>query len=97
MPGVSAWCSLIGGLFPMTALAITRAPKKTYPGSLAPYRKFEPTMGTVQPTRQRPTGDSYGSRAGGIGRQPCLPLPLKALEETDRQELAKLLHEWQLA
>ncbi|MDN6320330.1 MAG: dihydrodipicolinate synthase family protein [Marinobacter sp.] len=92
--GCEAWYSVIGGLFPKTALAITRA---------AQAGDTQEAMGLSE--RLQPLWSLFGQHGGslrvvataaelrGLVEHPSLPLPLKALEGTSRQQLAVLLDE----
>ena len=95
--GCEAWYSVIGGLFPKTALTITRA-------SLAGDAQEALRLSE----RLDPLWAMFGQHGGslrvvataaelmGLVTSSCLPLPLKALEGTDRQKLARLLNGLQL-
>ncbi|RTR02989.1 dihydrodipicolinate synthase family protein [Halomonas nitroreducens] len=97
--GCEAWYSVIGGLFPRTALAITRA-------ALA----GDAQAATRLSERLQPLWALFGQHGGslrvvaaaaelrGLVEHPTLPLPLKALDgAADRQRLAVLLDELELA
>lgn len=92
LSGCQVWYSVIGGLFPKTALAITRA-------------AMAGDVGTAQQltARLQPLWDLFAQHGGslrviataaellGLVRSPCLPLPLQALDGEDRVWLAALL------
>lgn len=96
--GCEAWYSVIGGLFPEAALAITRA---------AQVGDAEQAMRLS--ARLQPLWDLFTQQGGslrvvaaaaelkGLVEAPCLPLPLKALEGDARKQLATLLDELELA
>ena len=90
--GCDAWYSVLGGLFPHTALAITRAAQR----------------GDAQEANQllerlRPLWDLIAQQGGslrvvaaaaellGLAKSPCLPLPLKAIGGGDREHLAEVI------
>ena len=92
--GCDAWYSVIGGLFPHAALAITRAVQAGEAGKAAQLSQ-----------RLQPLWDLFGKYGGslrvmataaeilGLATSPGLPLPLKALDEADRACLASLMDE----
>ncbi|GEN23690.1 dihydrodipicolinate synthase family protein [Halomonas cupida] len=96
--GCEAWYSVIGGLFPEAALAITRAAQAGDVG-----------QATRLSARLQPLWDLFTQQGGslrvvaaaaelkGLVETPCLPLPLKALEGDARQQLSALLDELELA
>ncbi len=95
--GCEAWYSAIGGLFPETALAITRA-----------AQAGDAQEATRLSERLKPLWALFGQYGSlrvvaaaaelrGRVEQPCLPLPLKALGGAGRQQLAALLDELELA
>ncbi|GHB14091.1 dihydrodipicolinate synthase family protein [Modicisalibacter luteus] len=96
--GCEAWYSVIGGLFPKTALAITRA-----------AQAGDTQEATRLSERLQPLWALFGQHGGslrvvaaaaelqGLIEHPSLPLPLKALEGSGRQRLAVLLDELELA
>ncbi|HET8791983.1 MAG TPA: dihydrodipicolinate synthase family protein [Modicisalibacter sp.] len=96
--GCEAWYSVIGGLFPKTALAITRA-----------AQAGDAQEATRLSERLQPLWALFGQHGGslrvvaaaaelrGLVEHPTLPLPLKALEGASRQRLAVLLDELELA
>lgn len=96
--GCEAWYSVIGGLFPEAALAITRA-----------AQAGDAEQATRLSARLQPLWDLFTQQGGslrvvaaaaelkGLVEGPCLPLPLKALEGDARNQLATLLDELELA
>ncbi len=96
--GCEAWYSVIGGLFPQTALAITRA---SLAGDTQEALRLSERLSPLWALFSQHGGSlrvvATAAELMGLATSPCLPLPLKALEGTDRQELARLLDELQLA
>jgi len=96
--GCEAWYSVIGGLFPKTALAITRA---------AQAGNAEEAMRLSE--RLKPLWALFGQYGGslrvvaaaaelqGLVKQPCLPLPLNAANDMARAQLVDLIKELDLA
>lgn len=96
--GCEAWYSVIGGLFPRTTLAIARA-----------AQAGDAEQATRLSERLRPYWDLIAKHGGslrvtasaldilGLVSGACLPLPLKALPDADRAELAKLIDTLELA
>ncbi|CAM3965062.1 dihydrodipicolinate synthase family protein [Vreelandella rituensis] len=92
--GCDAWYSVIGGLFPATALAITRAAQA---GEGIQAQRLSDQL--------RPLWELFSKHGGSLRvvasaaellrlvDAPCLPLPLKALEDEDRRMLATVLDE----
>lgn len=96
--GCDAWYSVIGGVFPATALAITRA--ATAGNEQEATRLSE---------RLQPLWELFSEYGGslrvvataaelqGLVEHPCLPRPLKALSGEGRRRLAKLIDELDLS
>ncbi len=95
--GCEIWYSVIGGLFPETALAITRAAREgnqqeaiRLSEQLAPlwalFRQYGGSLRVI----------ATAAELLGLVRAPCLPLPLRALAGNERQQLASLLAELKL-
>ncbi|MEZ9233004.1 dihydrodipicolinate synthase family protein [Vibrio amylolyticus] len=92
--GCDAWYSVIGGLYPKTALAITRA-----------AQSGDAQQALHLSERLQPLWDQYGKNNGSLRviasaaelenltDTPSLPLPLRTLEGENRQQLAKFLSE----
>jgi 4-hydroxy-tetrahydrodipicolinate synthase len=90
--GCEAWYSVIGGLFPQTALAITRAAQA---GNISAAAELS--------NRLQPLWDLFTQYGGslrvmatacellGLATGPSLPLPLQTLEGPDRAHLASLM------
>lgn len=94
--GCDAWYSVIGGLFPKTALAITRA-----------ARAGQAQQASDLSEHLRPIWTLFGRYGGqrviaaaaelmGLVEAPCLLLPVKPLSGADRNQLAQLLTELKL-
>lgn len=90
--GCEAWYSVIGGLFPETALAITRAARAGRGDeALRLSQRLEPLW-----TLFRRHGGSLrvvatAAELLGLNEPPSLPLPLRPLEGPERQALAAVL------
>ncbi len=90
--GCDAWYSVLGGLFPHTALTITHAAQRG--DSQEASQLLE---------RLRPLWDLIAKQGGSLrvvaaaaellrlAKSPCLPLPLKAIGGADREHLAELI------
>jgi 4-hydroxy-tetrahydrodipicolinate synthase len=95
--GCDAWYSVIGGLFPETALAITRAAQageeieaQRLSEQLRPlWKLFSQHGGSLRVV-------ASAAELLGLAEAPCLPLPLKALAGEDRRMLATVLDELKL-
>lgn len=96
--GCDTWYSVIGGVFPITALEITRAAQA---GNVEEAIRFSERL---QPVWELFT--EYGgslrvvAAAAELQRfveRPCLPLPLKALSGEGRRRLGKLIGELNLS
>jgi 4-hydroxy-tetrahydrodipicolinate synthase len=96
--GCDAWYSVIGGVFPATALAITRAAQA---GNAQEATRLSERL---QPLWQ--LFSEYGgslrvvaaaAELRGLVERPCLPLPLKALSGAGRHRLAGLIDELELS
>jgi 4-hydroxy-tetrahydrodipicolinate synthase len=94
--GCDAWYSVIGGLLPDLAVAITRAAQA---GNWQEAARLSEKL--------RPIWTLFGNHGSlrvvaamaellNLVSRPCLPLPLKALEGDDRQIVATLLKELEL-
>ncbi|PSJ47704.1 dihydrodipicolinate synthase family protein [Zobellella endophytica] len=91
--GCEAWYSVTGGLFPQTALAITRAARSgdahralQLSGRLQPMWELFRQYGSLRVT-------ATAAELLGLAEAPSLPLPLKTLAGSDRQRLAEWLAE----
>ncbi|MBS9405367.1 dihydrodipicolinate synthase family protein [Halomonas sp. TRM85114] len=95
--GCEAWYSVIGGLFPQTALAITRASQAgNTQEALRLSKSLNPLWALFSQHRGSLRVVATAAELKGLAASPCLPLPLKALEGTDRQALARQLDKLQL-
>jgi len=96
--GCEAWYSVIGGLFPKTALAITRA-----------AQAGNGEEATRLSERLKPLWALFGQYGGslrvvaaaaelqGLVKQPCLPLPLNAANDLARTQIVELIRELDLS
>lgn len=95
--GCEAWYSVIGGLFPTTALAITRASQA---GGAQEALRLSEYLNPLWTLFSQYGGSlrvvATAAELMGLVTAPCLPLPLKGLEGESRQKLARLLDELQL-
>lgn len=95
--GCDAWYSVIAGVFPVTALTITRAAKT---GDVQEATRLSERL---QPLWE--LFSEYGSlrvmaaaaELLALVEHPCLPLPLKCLSGEGRQRLAKLIDALELS
>jgi len=90
--GCEVWYSVIGGIFPQTALAIARA-----------AQAGDAAKAAALSARLQPLWELFGKYNGslrviaaaaglmGLAQQPCLPLPLQAISGADREYLASLI------
>ncbi|WP_288130432.1 dihydrodipicolinate synthase family protein [Microbulbifer sp.] len=96
--GCEAWYSVIGGLFPKTALAITRAAQA---GDMKAATRLSERLQPLWALFDQHGGSlrvvAAAAELQGVVEHPSLPLPLKALDGTGRQQLAVLLDELELA
>lgn len=91
LAGCDAWYSVVGGLFPHAALAIARAAQD---GDADKAIRLSDELGALWSLFSR-----YGSlrviataaEILGVVSQPCLPPPLKTLDDQVRTELAMVL------
>lgn len=95
--GCDAWYSVIGGLFPKVALAMTRSARSgdaadaaRQSDRLAPLWELFARYGSLRVT-------AAAAALSGLISEPCLPLPVKALQGDDRQRLRAMLDALQLA
>ena len=95
--GCEAWYSAIGGLFPRTALAITRAAQAGNAGEAARLSgQLEPLWilfgqhGSLRVV-------AAAAELRGLAANPSLPLPLHALTGPARAQLAEVLDKLELA
>ncbi|OJA05174.1 dihydrodipicolinate synthase family protein [Halomonas sp. QHL1] len=90
--GCDVWYSVIGGLYPKAALAITRA------AQAGDAQRARALSGTLEPlwALYREYGGSLRVAATiaeitGRVSQPCLPLPLKTLQGDERKRVAAVI------
>ncbi|MCS4505545.1 dihydrodipicolinate synthase family protein [Arhodomonas aquaeolei] len=92
--GCNAWYSVIGGLFPQTALAITRAWQA---GDTQEALRFSERLNPLWALFSQHGGSlrvvATAAELMGLATSPCLPLPLKGLGREGREKLARLLNE----
>lgn len=90
--GCDAWYSVIGGTFPQTALALTRAARAGHAG---PASDLSDTLEPLWTLFRRHGSLRVISAAAshlGLVREPNLPRPLRALDPAARQEVARVLN-----
>jgi 4-hydroxy-tetrahydrodipicolinate synthase len=90
--GCDAWYSVIGGLFPRTALAITRAAQggDTSEASRLSQR-LEPLWEAFNQYGGSLRVVATAAEVLGLAHHPSLPLPLKGLDDSGRKQLARIL------
>ncbi|NYS59617.1 dihydrodipicolinate synthase family protein [Vreelandella salicampi] len=95
--GCDAWYSVLGGLFPETALAITRAAQAGEPDKAqainceleslwALYRDYGGSLRVI----------ATMAEITGRVSHPCLPLPLKTLQGSARERVVKVIEQLSL-
>jgi len=96
--GCDAWYSVIGGLFPETALAITRTAQA---GRAEEALRLSQRLESLWALFRQHGGSlrvvATAAELSSLAESPSLPLPLKTLEGRERQALAALLEELALA
>jgi len=96
--GCDAWYSVIGGLWPQTTLAITRA---ALAGQAAQALELSHRLAPLWSWFQQKGGSlrsvATAAELMGLARSPCLPLPLHTLQGADRAAFAALLQTLDLA
>ncbi|WP_299313195.1 dihydrodipicolinate synthase family protein [uncultured Halomonas sp.] len=96
--GCDAWHSVIGGLFPETALAITRTAQA---GRAEEALRLSQRLESLWALFRQHGGSlrvvATAAELSSLAESPSLPLPLKTLEGRERQALAALLEELALA
>lgn len=96
--GCEAWYSVIGGLFPKTALAITRAAQAGDRQEAARLSaRLQPLWALFSQYGGSLRVIATAAELCGLVTHPSLPLPLKALSGTRRQQLNELLGELELS
>lgn len=95
--GCEAWYSVIGGLFPQTALAITHAARA---GDTREALRLSERLNPLWTLFSQHGGSlrvvATAAELVGLAESPCLPAPLKVLQGAEREQLATLLDELQL-
>jgi 4-hydroxy-tetrahydrodipicolinate synthase len=88
--GFDVWYSVVGGLFPQTALAIARSKESAQSERLEPLWELFRRYGSLR---------VIAAAAEMIGKvaAPALPFPLQALQGEPREALAKLFVSLDLA
>lgn len=90
--GCDAWYSVIGGLFPETALAITRAARAgRQQEATALSQRLEPLWALFRQHGGSLRVVATAAELLGLAKTPSLPLPLRTLEGPERQQLATVL------
>lgn len=95
--GCDAWYSVIGGVFPDTALAITRAAEA---GNAKEATRLSERLQPLWALFSEYGGSlrvvAAAAELQGLVEHPCLPLPLKAISGEGRLRLAKLIKDLEL-
>ncbi|MCS4292206.1 4-hydroxy-tetrahydrodipicolinate synthase [Comamonas sp. BIGb0152] len=96
--GCDAWYSVIGGLWPQTTLAITRAALAgDTEQALALSNRLAPLWSWFQQKGGSLRSVATAAELMGLAHSPCLPLPLHTLQGAGREALAALLKTLDLA
>lgn len=96
--GCEAWYSVIGGLFPETALAITRAAQAGHAQEAQRLsERLEPLWALFDEVGGSLHVVATAAELLGHVSHPSLPLPLQTLDGSGRQRLAAILDELALA
>ncbi|WP_394681616.1 dihydrodipicolinate synthase family protein [uncultured Comamonas sp.] len=96
--GCDAWYSVIGGLWPQTTLAITRAALSGQAEqALELSNRLAPLWAWFQQKGGSLRSVATAAELMGLVRSPCLPLPLLTLQGADREALAAVLKTLDLA
>ncbi|MEJ5124721.1 dihydrodipicolinate synthase family protein [Comamonas sp. MYb21] len=96
--GCDAWYSVIGGLWPQTTLAITRAALAGHAEqALELSERLAPLWSWFQQKGGSLRSVATAAELMGLARSPCLPLPLHTLQGEDRAAFAALLQTLDLA
>jgi len=92
--GCEAWYSVIGGLFPRTAQAITRS---ALAGDAPEAVRLSHRLAPLWEMFGRHGGSlrviAAAAELRGLVSEPCLPLPIRSLQGEDRQRLLAILDE----
>lgn len=95
--GCGVWYSVIGGLFPKTALAITRAAQRgDVEEALSLSARLQPLWDLFAKCGGSLRAVAAAAEMLGLVKGPCLPLPLRAIQGADRERLAQLIRELEL-
>ena len=95
--GCGVWYSVIGGLFPHTALSITRAARRGNAREAVQLsERLEPLWTLVRQTGGSLRVIATAAEILELAKHPCLPLPLKALSGSARIQLETVLDQLQL-
>lgn len=90
--GCDAWYSVLGGLFPATALALTRAAQS---GEAADARRRSADLDPLWALYKRCGGSlrviATAAEILDLANAPCLPRPLQSLDGADRDDVAAVL------
>lgn len=96
--GCDAWYSVIGGVLPATALAITRAAQA---GNAQEATRLSERLHPIWELFSEYGGSlrvvAAAAELQGLVEHPCLPLPLKALSGEGRRRLVELIDELELS
>lgn len=96
--GCEAWYSVIGGLFPKTALNIVRAAQA---GNAEDATRLSERLAPLWALFRQYGGSLRATAAAaellGLVSSPSLPLPIKAVDGAGRQKLAALIEELELS
>ena len=95
--GCEAWYSVIGGLFPEAALAITRAAQAGHAGEAARLSGCLEPLWDLFSQHGSVRVIAAAAELRGLAASPSLPLPIKALAGPARRQLADLLEKLALA
>ena len=96
--GCDAWYSVIGGLWPQTTLAITRAALAGHAEqALELSHRLAPLWSWFHQKGGSLRSVATAAELMGLARSPCLPLPLQTLQGADRAAFAALLQTLDLA
>lgn len=95
--GCEAWYSVIGGLFPRAALAITRAAQAGHADEAARLAAHLEPLWAMFSQHGSLRVVAAAAELRGLAASPSLPLPLKVLSGQARLQLADLLERLELA
>ena len=89
---------MIGGIFPVTALAITRAAQaRNAQEATRLSKRLQPLWELFNESGGSLRVVAAAAELQGLAEPPCLPLPLKALNQGGRRRLANLINELDLS